>query len=61
MTFLNRNVSDKEYNKLKEWYSHEILKRDKEIEGLKKEKMILLKTALRQANINLPDGTDDQE
>ena len=50
---VKRSISYKEYKKLKQWYSEELLRRDKEIERLKKEKDAILRSALRQAEISL--------
>lgn len=49
---MEQSQKDK-YKELEEWYKHELQKRDKEIEDLKKSNQALLKTALKQANLNL--------
>ncbi len=43
-------MSDEDIEKLKEWYKEQLEIRDKQIEELKKENLILLKTSLKQAN-----------
>jgi len=48
-----KTIPRKEYLKLKEWYKFELLRKDKEIEKLKAEKEVILKTALKQAKIGI--------
>jgi hypothetical protein len=50
MIFSNKKtVSIEEYQKLKKWYSDELLRKDKEITQLKLEKEILIKSAFNKA------------
>ncbi|MBL7051176.1 hypothetical protein ISS04_03375 [Candidatus Woesearchaeota archaeon] len=39
----------KEFEKLKEWYSKELRKRDKQIDELKEKNILLMKTSFKQS------------
>lgn len=54
---MGETVPKEEYDKLQEWYSEQLLRKDKEIERLSKENKLLLKSALKQAELNLPKET----
>jgi hypothetical protein len=48
-----RFIKFEEFEKLRAWYKEQLLRKDNEIKKLKAEKEILLKTALKQAELSL--------
>jgi hypothetical protein len=53
MKSYSKNVLDKEYKKLEKWYSEMLEEKDKEIDRLKEENAILLRSALKQAEVKV--------
>ncbi len=54
--------SDKEKLKqLESWYSEQLQRKDKEIERLKQENQLLLKSAIKQAETKLPPKSDKEK
>jgi hypothetical protein len=55
--WLNKQkMTQKKFEEIKKWYSEEILKRDKIIDDLKKENMLLLRTAIKKRDEELENN-----